>query len=169
MNHRGRVYVLSFGLVLAGCSFQASCGGKKLDTKKGEAELSARLQEKSGLPAKVTCPEAKLEKGVAIECTSEVSGLKGRIKVTQTDDTGNVSFDVLEGYFFAAEAERIIGQRLKEQTGVDGKVDCGERVRVSVPGTKIACTATAAVDGDKLALEVTLTDAAGGFDFKTAQ
>ncbi len=165
MGPRDTVFVVFSVLALASCSFQASCGGKKLDHKKGEAELARRLEEAGGVPAKVTCPAAKLEKGLVIECTTEMAGVPGKVKVTQTDDQGNVAFEMSAGYAFSSKLEQHISKQFKQRTGQDGTVDCGARVRAAVAGTRFACTARGP-SGDTLTLEVTLTDAAGGFELE---
>lgn len=168
MNKSRDGFILFLAVVAAGCSFQASCGGKKLNTDKAEAELARLLEEAGGLPAKVSCPEVKLEKGRVIECTTDIQGVKGRAKVTQTDDEGTVTFEPVESYAFGAKLEHLLGQQIKERTGVDTRLDCGERVRAAVAGARFRCTATAA-DGDTLALEITLTDSVGGFDSRAVE
>jgi hypothetical protein len=157
-----------FTLSLGACSFQASCGGKKLDTKKGETAIAKMLEDAGGSHPKVTCPsDVELKKGVECECTTDIDGVSGRVKVTQTNDTGDVHFDMVEGYVFSAKLEQLIVDHLKQQTGVEGKVDCGERVHASKPGSTFHCTATPP-SGDAVTIDVKINDAQGNVDWKIA-
>lgn len=170
MKRRSPATTILFALALGACSFHASCGGKKLDTKKGETAIGKMLEDASGgLHAKVTCPtDVELKKDVVCECTTEMEGVPGRVKVTQTDDDGNVHFDMVEGYVFGAKLEQLIVDRLKQQTGVDGKVECGDRVRASKPDSTFRCTAHAP-NGDTLAVDIKITDTQGNVDLKFSQ
>ncbi len=89
------VVALVFSFVaLAACSASVSVGGD-LDTDKLENEVEKALRE-SNLDGQVTCPDdVKGEAGATFECTARVGDETHRVVVTQKDDEGNVSFDVL--------------------------------------------------------------------------
>jgi len=154
--------VLAF---LVGCSFNASCGSRKLDTKKAEEELAAALERLAKMPAKVECPpDVKIKKDDVFDCSITMGDAKGTYRVTQTDDKGNIAFEMVEYFLMSAQIEEAIVGMLKEKTGVTGRVDCGPRVRVSTPGTSFFCTA---VDdqGKKLKVSVDVKDAKGNVRF----
>ena len=155
-------------VLVGGCSFQASCGGKTLDSKRGEAMIAGRFKDQTGLDVKVTCPTGiKLEQGAGFDCALSHDGLPGKVHVTQSDDQGNVTFTLTEGYLQAAKVEAAIGAQLKAKTGAEVAIACGDRVRASVPGT-FRCTGQAP-DGQPLAVEVTITDRLGSIDWKLVQ
>ncbi len=159
-------YLHLVGVVLiGGCTFEASCGGKKLDVDKGEKLIADKLKEASGVDATVTCPDkVKLAKDVVTECDVKLGNLPGRARVTQTDDQGNVRWELIEGYVLSAKLEAHLREELGKSAGVEVAVDCGDRVRVSEPGKTFRCKATPAGDTPPAEVEVTITDQQGGID-----
>ncbi|MBZ0232120.1 MAG: DUF4333 domain-containing protein [Deltaproteobacteria bacterium] len=154
-------------MLVGGCTFEASCGGKKLDVDKGEKLIADKLKEATGLEATVTCPDkVKLAKDVVTECDVKVGTLPGRAKVTQTDDEGNVRWELVEGYVISAKVEELLRGELRKTTGVEVAIDCGERVRVSEPGKTFRCKATPASDVPPAEIEITITDKQGGINSK---
>ncbi|MBL8621618.1 MAG: DUF4333 domain-containing protein [Myxococcales bacterium] len=151
-------------IVIGGCSFQASCGGKTIDSKKGEAIITERLKADTGLEAKATCPTGiKIKKGGTFDCTIELGGVKGKVLVTQNDESGNVSFAITEGFIIGAKVEAAIAANLKENGLAATGVSCGAAVRPSVPGT---FTCTAQVPDQALTIEVTIKNQTGSIDWK---
>ncbi len=153
-------------IVIGGCSFQASCGGKTIDSKKGEKIIAERIKADTGIDVKATCPTGvKIKKGGTFDCTFELGGVKGKVLVTQNDDAGNVSFEVTEGFVIGAKVEAAIAANLKENGIAASAVSCGAAVRPSVPGT-FTCTAQAE---QPLTLEVTIKNQLGTIDWKLLQ
>lgn len=153
-------------IVIGGCSFQASCGGKTIDSKKGEQIIAERLKADTGIDAKASCPTGiKIKKGGTFDCTIELGGVKGKVLVTQNDESGNVSFEVTEGFIIGAKVEAAIAANLKENNIAATAVSCGAAVRPSVPGT-FTCTAQAE---QPLTLEVTIKNQRGTIDWKLLQ
>lgn len=156
-------------VLVGGCSFQASCGGKKLDVDKAERMIAESLEQVSGMDATLTCPDnVKLAKDVEMECDAKVGGLPGKVKVVQTDDNGYVNWTLIEGYVFSSKAEEVLRAKLGKQVGSEVVVDCGERVRVSEPGKTFLCKAKAA-DGQTAEVEVTIKSKEGNVDFKVLE
>ena len=154
--------VLAF---LAGCSFNASCGSQNLDTKKAEEELAASIEKLAKMPAKVTCPSpVKLKKDDVFDCTVTLGEAQGTFRVSQTDDKGNIHFELVEEFLMSQQIEEAIGGMVKEKTGVSPTVSCGPRVRVSTPGSSFTCTAADAA-GKKLDVKVDVKDAQGNVHF----
>ena len=150
-------------IVIGGCSFQASCGGKSIDSKKAEGAIAEMLKSAGGIDAKVTCPTGvKIKQGATFDCTADVGGAPAKVRVTQKDDAGNVSFEVVEGVVVGAKVEAAIAANLKENGITATAVSCGAAVRPSVPGT-FTCTAQAE---QPLTIEVTIKNQVGTIDWK---
>ena len=168
MKTRRHAITILYTLALGACSFHASCGGDKLNTKKGETAIAKMLEDAGGgqVHAKVTCPtDVELKKGVECECTTSVDGVPGRARITQTNDKGDVDFSMVEGYVFVAKVEQQIVDGLKQQTGVEGKVECGDRVRASKPDTVFQCTARPP-SGEAVTVDVKIKDVQGNVSWK---
>ena len=164
-------YFHAFWLVfVGGCSFSASCGGKTLNTEQGEKLIAGALKEKAGMDATVTCPRGvKLQKDAVTECAIKLGEVPGKAKITQTDDKGNVSWEIVEDFVITTRANQFLGEKLGTQIGQAVTVDCGpEAVRASEPGKTFRCKATAA-SGDVAQVEVTITDKQGAIDAKIVQ
>jgi hypothetical protein len=78
-----------------GCSFSASTSSN-LDIPKAEQEIAKGIQEQTGETATVECPEpVEMKQGGTFICTATfTSGLTGTISVEQTDDQGNVNWQL---------------------------------------------------------------------------
>jgi hypothetical protein len=77
---------------LAGCS-------SSLDIDKLESTIASEMQTQLNLPAQptVTCPDdVAIESGNVFTCTAELDGDSVDVKVTQTDDQGNVTWETVQ-------------------------------------------------------------------------
>lgn len=158
----------SFALcVLAGCSFQASCGSKKLDMKKAQEFVSTKLAEDVGeKPANVTCPESvKIEKGTTFECTAEFGATKATVVMTQEDDEGFVKITSVTGILIGKKAEAAIAEQLGKRFNAHFTVDCGAPVRAATAGDRFTCSAKDAA-GKGGPVTVTVKDASGNVRFE---
>jgi hypothetical protein len=84
------------GVVAVGCG-----GSQQLDVGKGERLIATELGPRIGLKAseaKVACPDGvAIEKGAKFQCTlSTPAGAKLRVRVEQTSDAGDVTFNFVE-------------------------------------------------------------------------
>jgi hypothetical protein len=82
----GTLSVLTFG-----------CGEETLDTDDLQQTISDGLEEQVGVaPESVECPDdITMEEGSEFECTGTApNGDEFTIQVTQTDDEGNIEFEV---------------------------------------------------------------------------
>jgi hypothetical protein len=150
------------------------CGNQKLDVVKGERLMATGLGPRIGLKAseaKVACPDdLPIKKGAKFECTlSTPAGAKLRVRVQQTSETGDVSFNFVDG----EPAKLLNTDNLK--TWVTAKLatrfdlDAAD-ITVSCPGgvplqsgAKLSCTANA--DGHPPAtVKLTQTDAEGNVE-----
>jgi hypothetical protein len=77
-------------LLFTGCE-------KKLDTDKLEDKVKSGIEQQANVKIKsVDCPsDVKVKKGDTFNCTAtSVDGQKATVKVTQSDDQGNVRYEV---------------------------------------------------------------------------
>jgi len=150
------------------------CGSQQLDVVKGERLMAAGLGPRIGLKAseaKVACPDdLAIEKGAKFECTlSTPAGAKLRVRVEQTSDAGDVSFNFVDG----EPAKLLNTDNLKtwvtEKLAARFKLDAGA-ITVSCPGgvpaqsgRQLSCTANA--EGQPPAtVRLTQTDGAGAVE-----
>src|SRR5215213_10493501 len=150
------------------------CGSRQLDVVKGERLMASGLGPRIGLKAseaKVACPDdVTIEKGARFECTlSTPAGAKLRVRVEQTSDAGDVSFNFLDG----EPAKLLNTDNLKawvtEKLAARFKLDAAA-ITVSCPGgmplqrgRQLSCTADA--EGQPPAtVRLTQTDGAGAVE-----
>lgn len=84
--------------VLVTAATLSGCSATELDVNKLESTISTEMQSQLGLDAAptVTCPDPiSIETGKVSTCTAELDGESVNIEVTQTDDQGNVSWQVV--------------------------------------------------------------------------
>ena len=85
-------------LVIAACLALSACGEDKLDTANIEDEIAPRLAEDYGTKdAEVSCPDdVSAEEGGAFNCdVTAPGGVEAKVRVTQQDDDGNVTWEPL--------------------------------------------------------------------------
>lgn len=143
-----------------------------LDMKAIEASVTSGVESQMSLPvASVACPsETKTAKaGDVFECVvTPKDGGKATVKVTQSDDKGNVKWEVskLEGLLDVSLIEQSIVKGLKEQSNIDATVNCGGgKLRAAKAGGTFDCTAK----GDKgdIGVTVTMNDNVGAISWAT--
>ena len=86
-------------LIACAVTALAACSSSSLDMTKLETTLATELQSQLDLSAAptVTCPEdVPIEKDNVFNCTAALDGETADIEVTQTDDQGNVSWEVVQ-------------------------------------------------------------------------
>jgi hypothetical protein len=143
-----------------------------LDMKAIETSVTSGIESQLLLPvASVACPAEtkKAKAGDTFECTvTPKDGGKATVKVTQSDDKGNVKWELvhLEGLLDLSLAEASIVKGLKEQSGVDATVSCGGgKLRAAKAGGTFDCTAKS--DKGDIGITVTMNDATGNISWAT--
>jgi hypothetical protein len=133
----------------ASCKVNGSCGNSDnlLNTRKGEKVVGQWL-EKQGMPTKsVNCPrDIKKVLGSNFLCQAVIENsddLAIDIKITQTNDKGDITMEHASKIQPAAHVERGLAGQILDQTGDKVSVDCGFRVRLAKPGNTFTCTVTA--------------------------
>ncbi|MDQ3365206.1 MAG: DUF4333 domain-containing protein [Myxococcota bacterium] len=149
-------------VVCAGCSFQASCGGKSLNMDKAKKFVGGSLAVETGEePTEVSCPDkVKIEKGTSFDCTVTFGGPTAKVTMRQDDDEGNVTVTAISGILISRKAEGIIAKEVSSTVNAQVTVDCGDRVRTAKAGEAFSCTATAP-DGAKAQIDVIVKDDQG--------
>ena len=148
---------LALGVVACGTTIDMDAVGKAVSDGIN-TQLSLQV-------ASVTCPtESRAAKaGDAFECVATPKdGGKLTVKVTQNDDKGNVTWEVVksEGLLDLKKLEASITQGLKEQASVEATVSCGGKYRPTKVGETFECQAKSEAAGDA-AVVVTVNDAEG--------
>ena len=90
---------LRYLLVAATASFAlAGCGEKTLDVSQIEEQITPEVESQTGAKdVQVDCPDdVEAEKGGTFECDlSAQGGIEASVNVTQEDDEGNVSWELV--------------------------------------------------------------------------
>jgi hypothetical protein len=154
---------LTLAALTAAVSVLAACEGG-LDMAGAEAAIQTGLAEQLEMPiAFVSCPEEReLKSGDVFECTATAeTGGDLTIQVTQVDDAGNIEWELTNGdeVLLLSLLEESIVAGLADQLDVEATVDCGGKMRVSVPGQTFECMATAGTSSS--AVVVTINDKEG--------
>ena len=164
-----RLYPTWILVFVAGCSFQASCGGKKLNIDKTKEFLAGLLEKETGAKPTVTCPDSvKLEKDKTFECTAAFGAAIAKITIKQDDDKGNISVQSASGILISNKLEKQISEHFGKANNKHVDAACGERVRPSTAGLAFQCEIKDAT-GATAKVDVTVKDANGNVDFKLAQ
>lgn len=153
----------------------AGCG-TTLDMTAINKSVSEGIASQLSLPvASTTCPtEAPpVKAGGTFECVVvPKAGGRLTVKVTQSDDKGNVKWEVVktEGLIDLRLVEQSVVKGLKEQANVvDATVSCGEgKFRGIQVGGTFTCQAKSPAKGDAT-IVVTMTTADGGISWATQQ
>jgi Domain of unknown function (DUF4333) len=94
---RSSMLALSAGALIAAAALTAC--SSSLDIDKLQTTIATEMQSQLDLSATptVTCPDSvPIEQGNVFTCTAELDGDTVDVKVTQTDDKGNVSWETVQ-------------------------------------------------------------------------
>jgi len=121
--------------------------------------------------ASVDCPKEPrpVKAGDSFVCTGNIDGGGTvAVSVTQTDDTGNVSWKLgeIKGLLDLSKVESSIVGELKKQADVDATVTCGGKWKSAKRGDTFDCNAKAP-DGTPIPIVVTVTDDDGNISWAT--
>lgn len=101
VRHHGRAVALVAGflviLILAVAVLTVGFGRTRLETKGIEEQIADEIANQLGSATTVTCPDlVDAGKGLSFTCTVKLAnGNTAEVKVTQKDDQGTVSWDVV--------------------------------------------------------------------------
>jgi hypothetical protein len=96
---RASVISVGAGLLLGSAVLSGCSTSSDLDIEKLQTTIATEMQSQldlSGTPT-VTCPDpVPIEAGNVFTCTAELDGDTIDVKVTQTDDQGNVTWETVQ-------------------------------------------------------------------------
>ena len=143
-----------------------------LDVSAVAPAITQGVADQVGLTlASVNCPPdpRPLQANDTFDCHAVVDGGGTlTIAVTQTDDTGNITWRVArtEGLLDLAKVEAAIVTGLRTQTRVEATVSCGGKWKVAGKGDQFYCQARAS-DGTPIPIGVTVADSDGNVSWET--
>jgi hypothetical protein len=149
----------------AGCS-------KHLNVSAVVPAITQGVADQVGLTlASVSCPPdpRPLQANDTFDCRAVVDGGGTlTIAVTQTDDSGNITWRVAstEGLIDLAKVEASIVTGLKTQARVHATVSCGGKWKAAGKGDQFDCQARAS-DGAQIPIAVTVADSHGNVSWET--
>jgi hypothetical protein len=155
--------------LVGGCSCSFEIGGDSLDRAEVEDSIADGLEAEGPRPETVSCPDAgdvEVTEGETFTCmANDGEDLLARIAVTLAGDEGEFSWRVVGDLDLGIVARRI-AESLTAQVGQAPRgVDCPPSSEIELAeGELFECAGTAPA-GDEFAIEVTLTDDTGTFDF----
>jgi hypothetical protein len=100
-SHRGKAVALVAGflvlLILSVAILTLGLGRTRLETKGIEEQIAGEIANELGSATTVTCPDlVDAGKGLSFPCTVKLdNGNSAEVKVTQTDDKGTVTWEVV--------------------------------------------------------------------------
>ena len=157
--------VMTCTAALVGCS-------QTMDPRSIAPSIVEGVQKQAQITlASVDCPtEARpLKANDTFECVGNIQGGgTAVIHVTQTDETGNVTWKLgkISGLLDLGKVEESIVTGLKSQADVDARVTCGGKWKSAKQGDAFECEATAP-DGTAVPIVVTVADNDGNIEWKT--
>jgi hypothetical protein len=151
------------GLMLTGCS-----GSSTLDGSTLQDELTTQIGQQLGGTWTVACPSAEpIKQGGTFTCTAtDSAGAAQTVDVTQTDDQGNISWEIASAGLDTVKLESGVASELGTQLGGTWTVSCPSDVAIEKGGT-FTCDATSA-DGQSSTINVTQTDDQGNVTWEQA-
>ena len=145
-------------------------GGSTLDDADAEGQISAQVQEQTGIaPDSVDCPSGvDLAEGTTSTCSVTLQGQTFDYTLTQLDDEGAVEFSSDAVYVQVADVEGLLADAFADESlEVEASCDAGERtVLIAADGLTIPCTVVNAEDSSDSADVTALVDAAGTVTFE---
>ena len=128
---------------LLACSVSIGSGG--LNATKLQDAIRDRIQQATGVaPDSVTCPDdAKQGKGNDFQCAAVVEGQSVPFDVTQTDDSGRVTFAAAVAMLQRTAVERVIQTDVQKKGAHPVTANCG---RTAIVVAKVGSTFSCVLD-----------------------
>jgi hypothetical protein len=146
---RSPVPAITLLVLASSCSFQAQCGGARVDQAKTEA-LVKQLAEQVDTVTATRCPgdvEAKV--GATFECTAtfaDGSTHASVVKLTHVEGNDVRADATWKTPLFGARKRAEIEHSISQTIGVAGSLDCKPGVLALVPDQKLRCTVKGPTD-----------------------
>ncbi|WP_369138415.1 DUF4333 domain-containing protein [Modestobacter versicolor] len=139
-------------------------GTATLDTDELTDRIAEATQQQSGVaPTALECPaDVEVAAGATFGCTAELEGQPVSFTVEQTDDEGNVRFDLDTPFVVVSVVESSVAEQVAADYAVDVTASCetgGRSVLVDAVGDPVPCTVTNVDDAaDSLAVVATVAE-----------
>lgn len=136
------------------------------NVRKMEQSLQGLYRRQLGLPVdSVNCPNnVSLRAGATFECRARAQGINFGIQVKMENSQGK--FDSrTRGLLVVSKIEDIIQKNIKEKSGVNVTVNCGNKLRAAVPGDTFSCQVKNS-QGQTRSVQVTVKDDLGNINVK---
>jgi Domain of unknown function (DUF4333) len=162
-----RTGAIAVSLVAAGVLLLAGCS-TSIDVDTLEQSVQTGLAEQLGGEWTVQCPDSmEVQAGLTTNCmATSAEGEAVDVNVTQTDDQGNVTWEVPATGIDVAAVESSVAADLAAQVGGEWTVQCPDDIPLE-KGLTANCSATSA-DGQSTMIDVTQTDDQGNVTWATA-
>lgn len=167
-NRRSACVLLGAGLlvVATACSGNISAEiTRPLNTSDVEAQITEDLAQNREVEVTVVCPEdVEAEADGLFTCTATDSdGNSLEIRVTQTDDSGHVDYNL--AMLNLALIETQVASQVTQEVGVSVTLECPRILVSSEKGSSVDCRATDAKNGTGI-VRVTTKDDQGHLDWE---
>lgn len=168
--------VVALTVSLAGCGVSVSSGEDLLDTEKLQSDIQTQVTDIiPGSTVSVTCPsEVQVQEGVTFDCTALINGQEATIKVTQTNDQGDVVYESESAVVGLDKVQTDISNDLSTNLGGTWQTEClaegaSGGVYVAPLGSTFICEVTGTTaDGEQQSgdVEATVVDIGGGVQWR---
>jgi len=165
------IKILTSNLVLCLVTLLTACS-QTIDNNKVELAIKNGLTEKTGIAVNtVSCPsEIEIKANNIFEC--EVNAENNRViiaEVTQTNNQGNISWQVNQGLLTVATIEEQIKTGVSQQLNIEVTADCGnEKFKIAFQGETFNCE-TKDKKGNPRLVNVLVEDNKGSVSWKIVQ
>jgi hypothetical protein len=163
-----RTGAIAVSLAAAGLLFLSGCS-TSIDVDTLEQSVQTGLGEQLGGEWTVQCPDSmEVQAGLTTNCmATSADGEAIDVNVTQTDDQGNVTWEVPSSGLDVATLESSVAAELGAQVGGEWTVQCPDDIPMQ-EGLTANCDATDA-DGQSTMIDITQTDDQGNVTWETAE
>lgn len=148
--------------VLVGCS-------STIDVSSLEEQVQKGMAEQLGGEWTVQCPDSmEVKAGLTANCeATSTDGTTEQVNITQTDDQGNVTWEVPSTDLDVDKLEASLQTEIAAQAGGEWTVQCPDSIPLQKDLTA-NCEATNA-DGQSVMINVTQTDDQGSVSWESAE
>lgn len=151
-------------------------GAPVLDTEKIQSELESKVTESiPGSTASVACPsDVDVRPGATFDCAATVNGQQVNVKVTQTNDQGDVTYMFESAFVSLDKVQSDISTGLAAKVPGTWTTECSPEgasggVYVADLGSTFTCQVTGTTaDGEQQSgqVEATVADLGGGVSWR---
>jgi ornithine carbamoyltransferase len=163
-----RTGAIAVAIATAGVMLLSGCS-TTIDVGTLESSVQTGLAEQLGGEWTVQCPDSmEVQAGLTTNCmATSAAGETLEVNVTQTDDQGNVTWEVPQTGLDIDKLETGVAAEIAAQVGGEWTVTCPDDIPMEKDLTA-NCEATSA-DGQSTMINVTQTDDQGNVTWETTE